>query len=316
LWREKIKKSNRFNFLPVDYVILIYNAILIVSILFFHNRISNWPLYLLFNASISGYILYVRRYLHNSGTTAGNILRRWYFPILLLLLYEETGGLVFMWFPGWLDNALAQFEFNLLGVHPTLFLQKFNYPVLNEYFMFCYLMYFVLLAGFPMILFFRKMYQELDRYVFALALTYCVCFLGFSLLPITGPFSLFKEIYDVPLKGVLFTPAVDYLIDSMCADGGGMPSSHTAAAVVILIYAWRFVRKIGYLITPVVIGLVIGTFWGRIHFVLDSLAGVVVAVTCIIIANIIYNRYLLVAKKVETDNLEVDLRTYVTMRNK
>jgi len=64
-----------------------------------------------------------------------------------------------------------------------------------------------------------------------------------------------------------------------------MPSSHTGAAIVILVHAWRYIRPAGYVYAPIVFGLVIGTFWGRFHFISDTIVGFIVAVACIMITD-------------------------------
>jgi membrane-associated phospholipid phosphatase len=134
------------------------------------------------------------------------------------------------------------------------------------------------------------MYFEMDIFVSCVSLTFLVCFYMFNFFPIAGPRFLFADIYEGPLKGYIFVPLVDYVIKNGAAEGGSLPSSHTAAAVVILVYAWRFLRTLGYIFAPIVFGLVIGTFWGRFHFISDTIVGFVVAIVCIIITDRYVNR--------------------------
>jgi membrane-associated phospholipid phosphatase len=285
-WREKISRLWRhFSFLPVDFIVLVYNLILVVSVIVFRDRVANWPVHLAFNLCIIAFVLHLGRLGVNPANRFMKLVRRWYFLILLLFIYEQTGGLVFVYVPRWLDNGLALLEYSLFGVHPTLFLQDYNIPLLNEYFMFGYFTYFFLILIYSMSLFIRKMDYNLDLFVTTMTLTFLTCFIMFYFYPIAGPRFLFRDIYGGGLDGWLFVPLVDYVIKHGAAEGGSMPSSHTAVAVVILVHSWRYSRRLGYIFTPIVVGLVIGTFWGRFHYISDTIVGLAMAIICIIIGD-------------------------------
>ncbi len=264
---------------------LLYNLIVAVSVIIFRERVANWPVHLAFNLCIIAFVLHLGRMEVNPAIRFMKFIRRWYFLILLLFIYEQTGGLVFIYVPRWLDNGLALLEYNIFGVHPTLFLQNYTIPLLNEYFMFGYFTYFFLILIYSMSLYVRKMDYQLDLFVTTVTLTFLTCFIMFYFYPIAGPRFLFRDIYNGGLEGWLFVPLVDYVIKHGAAEGGSMPSSHTAAAVVILVHSWRYSRGLGYIFTPIVVGLVIGTFWGRFHYVSDTIVGLAIAIICIIISD-------------------------------
>jgi len=247
--------------------------------------VPNWQLYLAFNLSVVLFVLYLGRISIEPPGKFWKLIRRWYFLILLLFIYQETGGLAFLYFPYWMDNGLALLEHNLFGLHPTLYLQKYNIPILNEYFMFGYFTYFLLILSYALVLLFKKMYYEMDAYITTVGLTFLICFFMFYFFPIAGPRFLFVDLYEESLKGYIFVPLVDYVIKNGAAEGGSMPSSHTAAAIVILVHAWRHIRPLGIIYAPIVLGLVIGTFWGRFHFITDTIIGFIIAVLCIILVD-------------------------------
>ena len=251
----------------------------------FRHNVSNWALHFLFNFSVVVFVLHISRMPVNPKGTVQKIVRRWYFLILLLFIYQQTGGLVFLYIPEWLDNQLAYLEFTIFGQHPTIYLEKFNIPILNEYFMLGYFAYFFLIMSYAIILLRKRMEFELDMFVTTAAFTFLVCFYMFYFFPIAGPRFLFRGVYEGPLHGYLFVPLVDYVIKNGAAEGGSMPSTHTAIALVVLVHSWRYTRKVGYVFTPIVFALVIGTFWGRFHFISDTIVGFVMAVICIIISD-------------------------------
>jgi membrane-associated phospholipid phosphatase len=291
--------TKNHNFLPVDYMVLAYNIIVAVSVVIFQSRVPNWPLHLAFNLSIIGFVLCISRGPLDPPTIFMKIIRRWYFLILLLFIYQQTGGLVFLYIPHWLDNGLALLEHKIFGVHPTLFLQKFNISILNEYFMCGYFAYFPIILSYALILVYKKKYFQMDMYITAVSMVFLICFFTFYFFPIAGPRFLFKGLYDGPLTGWLFVPMVDYVIKNGAAEGGSMPSSHTGAAIVILVYALRHERLVGYIYAPIVLGLVIGTFWGRFHFISDTIVGFFVAIACIMITDWLVSRRKFGSKHIE-----------------
>jgi len=241
--------------------------------------------HLAFNLCVIVFVLHLGRMGVSPANRIMKFIRRWYFLILLLFIYQQTGGLVFIYFQFWLDNGLALLEYNIFGMHPTIFLQDYNIPLLNEFFMFGYFTYFFLILIYSLSLYIRKMDYHLDLFVTTVTLTFLACFFMFYFCPIAGPRFLFGEIYSGDLEGWLFVPLVDYIIEHGAAEGGSMPSSHTAVAVVILVHSLRYSRRMGIIFAPIVLSLVIGTFWGRFHFISDTIVGLVTAIICIIICD-------------------------------
>ena len=66
---------------------------------------------------------------------------------------------------------------------------------------------------------------------------------------------------------------VEYVIANGAVRGGCMPSTHFGIALVILLYCFRYYRKAAWWLLPAVIGLGIGTVWGRFHYVSDVIVG-------------------------------------------
>ena len=62
-----------------------------------------------------------------------------------------------------------------------------------------------------------------------------------------------------------------------------MPSTHFAVALVILIYVYRSYRRAGWLLLLLVIGLGIGTVWGRFHYVSDVVVGGIIGMISVLL---------------------------------
>jgi membrane-associated phospholipid phosphatase len=56
-----------------------------------------------------------------------------------------------------------------------------------------------------------------------------------------------------------------------------MPSSHVAVAVIVLMAMYRGARRWFWALLPLVIGLTVGTVYGRFHYVSDVAVGLTIA---------------------------------------
>ena len=104
----------------------------------------------------------------------------------------------------WQDPAVLKLEAAVFGVQPTVWLQKFISPPLTEWMMFAYVIYLVIYPGLGALIYFRRGEKPLEDYLFTLAVTNVVCFLGFLVFPIAGPLYHMREAYTRPPERRLF----------------------------------------------------------------------------------------------------------------
>lgn len=67
---------------------------------------------------------------------------------------------------------------------------------------------------------------------------------------------------------------------------GAMPSLHAAASFVFLYYAWRHVRWLGIIYTPVFAWILLEAMASRWHYGIDLVAGVMMAYACIALTEV------------------------------
>jgi membrane-associated phospholipid phosphatase len=83
--------------------------------------------------------------------------------------------------------------------------------------------------------------------------------------------------------GIIFTPVAQYVIKVAGLHGGCMPSSHVAVALVVMIYAIRYTKTLAWILTPVILSLFVATVYGRFHYFLDVVAGILVGLLALFI---------------------------------
>ncbi len=250
---------------------------MIVLILIFGRPLSEY-VNELFTYIIAGAIaFFIPILLNESRGRLSAFFRLLYAAILFGVFYRTTGGIMFLIFDRFFDNQLVAFETALYGMEPTLYIDYFLLsPILNEIFSFCYFCYYLMIPTFLIAIFIKRDYEVIKRYLTAASITYFVSFVIFFLYPIEGPRWHFEGQYLNKIDGYLFRHLVELVIGSGAVRGGCMPSSHIAIALVIMMYCFKHYRIWGWILLPINIGLAIGTFWGRFHYITDVYVGVAI----------------------------------------
>jgi membrane-associated phospholipid phosphatase len=153
--------------------------------------------------------------------------------------------------------------------HPSQFWSTLLHSVYGSY-------YFIVAAG-PIWFLARGEQGNLRRAVAAISATYGICFVIFLLYPVAGPNYEFPK----PSAEFLNNPAahlVYALLQRGSSYGAAFPSSHVAAALVAAFVTWLGARKLGLILAVPSVLLVVAVVYTQMHYAMDSLAAVVVAV--------------------------------------
>lgn len=220
-------------------------------------------------------------------------LFRYGYPVVLFtFFYSMTGGTIFLLHDNWFDPQLTAFEKSIFGVNPTLYIDQHLLSVwFNELVMAFYFCYYFMIPGFTIYVFLKHDFVILKRAVTAICLTFFVSYPVFFLYPVEGPRWHFVDQYVNEVQGPVFRQMVNFVIANGAVRGGCVPSTHVAVAVVILLFCLKHYRRVGLALIPVNLGLAIGTFWGRFHYVSDVVAGIAIAVACTLAVWKWYDRF-------------------------
>jgi membrane-associated phospholipid phosphatase len=184
----------------------------------------------------------------------------------------------------WKDDELIALELKIFGFEGSLGLQPFVTPPLTEWMMFSYVIYLPLLPAVAWMSYQRGGPEKTREYLCALTLSYLCCFAGFVLYPVASPLFYFPEKFTVPLDGGPFTWAGEWIRLHAHEKGGALPSPHCAAGTVILVFAWKYKKWWGIVLTPVILSLYVSTVYGRYHYTSDAIAGIITAVVVLLLA--------------------------------
>jgi membrane-associated phospholipid phosphatase len=242
------------------------------------TRVSAWPWLLAGDALVLALVALLARAPVASRFAA--VVALWY-PFLLVSAYYGQLGIIGTGVAHVRDLVVQRWEVALFGSEPSVTWHRaMPQPALSWVLHACYAAHYVIFAGVPLYLWLRAGLGEAERAVFTVALTFYVCYLAFALFPVAGPYYAFAR-PEGPAAEVGTARLVYRLLDSGSSYGTAFPSSHVAASWAAVLVGFRKAPVLSGLLAPVALCLAAGTVYGQFHYVVDAIAGGMVAVACL-----------------------------------
>ncbi len=201
--------------------------------------------------------------------------RHWYPHLFFLFCFEELGKLVHLVTPNWQDAKLIAFDQWLTGVNPSLWLERFAHPALNEFMQFAYFTYFLFLLILGWILYRRRDWASYWGVMTYSAVGYVFGYIISMLFPVQSPWFTFAGMWHGNLTDGPFTALISLIERCGRVHGAAFPSQHVAGAVAALWGAWRHRRWLFWVFLPCVFCMCVSTVYVRNHYVADVLGGMV-----------------------------------------
>jgi membrane-associated phospholipid phosphatase len=189
-----------------------------------------------------------------------------------------------------LDRALCG------GTNPLEALEPLASPPLTEAMQWAYTAYVLLPPAAVLVLALKASPQTIARSLFSMLAVLYLSYVGYYLIPAMGPniHNNFGPLAPVPdpvmplytfrsdLPGTWMTAALrEWMFSVELTKKDCFPSGHTAMAIACVFYGFRSGRAFGWAFVPVAVGVVLSTVYLRYHYVVDVLAGVVLALLCV-----------------------------------
>ncbi len=206
----------------------------------------------------------------------------WLPAILCILVYENLHDLVRLMHAETFDRQLAAIDAWIFGVQPTLWLQRWSAPWLTDLLSVAYASYFITPTILGGLLYMSDRIVEFRTFMLVVIVTLYLGFLGYVLVPAVGPIHYLSGQYDAParLTGVFIHRGAEALMEAWRPiHRDCFPSLHTAVSTLTSLWAWRTRRKyrLGRLVTAIILplnaALWFATVYLRYHWVIDLIAG-------------------------------------------
>ena len=272
---------------PVDLLSILFIALLAITALFSLSaaaeRLQFFFRYSLFALIIISLAVLERR---TSDKKIFFVLHAFIPIVIILLVFNSLGELIPRVRHQYYDDVLIRIDYALFGTHPTVWMEQFNNVLLTGLLQIAYISYYFMPISLGTSLFLRKKQDDFDSAVFTIALCFYLSYIGYLLVPAVGPRFTLNQVQTMDLQAGPFTLWIQQTLDGLEKNKtDAFPSGHTAVALVSLFYAWKCREKmIFWVLVPAVSALIVSTVYLRYHYVIDVIAGVLLAMLTILIA--------------------------------
>jgi len=188
-----------------------------------------------------------------------------------------------------IDPVLIRLDYLIFGGDPAVMLERIMNPFLTDVLEIAYTTYYFMAISLGVILMLHHKKEEFNRTIFLVLFCFYLSYLGYIILPALGPRFAINGLKDVPLKGFLVAePIQNFLnwLEGIKRDA--FPSGHTAIALTVLYLSCRFEKKLFRMLLPAVLALIFSTVYCRYHYVVDVLAGMILAVLTVFLGQWYY----------------------------
>lgn len=182
-----------------------------------------------------------------------------------------------------LDAELHALGELLFGGEPAILLDRYVTPASTEWFAFFYFGYFFVLAVHVVPLLFMSKNQRLvGELTFGMLFIFCVGHTLYMVVPGYGPYRAAAEQFQHAFPSGLWLDVVMEAVASGGAQKDIFPSLHTAAPTLIALFSFRHRAIAPFRFTwPIMLffstNIIVATMFLRWHYVLDVVAGLVLA---------------------------------------
>ena len=297
----KIDKNPKKGLMTLEWVMLGYMAITIITMLFTYTKLVNpeamlWGRLRALVMTIALWAVY--RMIPCRITKMVRIIAQ---MALLAWWYPDTYEINRM-FPN-LDHIFAGWEQNLFGCQPALlFAKALPWAVVSELMSMGYFMYYPMIALVSFYYFFCR-YYEAERAAFVMLTSFFIYYLIYIYVPVVGPTFYFDAVGISEItKGIFpalgdyfnthtnclptpgYTDGIFYQLVEDAKNAGerptaAFPSSHVGVSTICMLLVWHAGnRKLLYVMLPFYIFLCLATVYIQAHYLIDAIAGLISAV--------------------------------------
>ncbi|MCX6551257.1 MAG: phosphatase PAP2 family protein [Acidobacteria bacterium] len=197
---------------------------------------------------------------------------------------------------GWLMAA----DRRLFGMDPTIWLQPIASPAVTEVLQVAYACFYVFFLAVAAELYASGREARFRQWAFVCGFGFYLLYVGYLSMPAIGPRFTLTDSAAIAreLPGIWLTPWLRSIIDGGAGVPTGVPdtiaiefaardafpSGHTMMTLVAIAWSWRYRLRVRWPITIIGALLIVATVYLRYHYVVDVLAGAILAGVCLAIA--------------------------------
>ena len=190
------------------------------------------------------------------------------------------------------DQALIAIDQRLFGFQASLVLQRIISSRMTAWMTFAYFFHVINIPLVGCFIYLRRERARFREMMSGLMVVSFVGLLGYLLVPAIGPMYTLRNQYTVPLSHSIwmFNRDVDFM-DFARIRRDVFPSLHVAISFVVWLYAWRNSKRLFWILAPVILSLWLSTLYLRYHYLIDVVAGLILAPLSYLLGNWLFRRW-------------------------
>lgn len=283
-----MKKTDLSDLRPADALNFGFLLFLAAVSLVFFKKIEGAPFLLLLYSGLALFQALLLRLKDRGGLF--RLVYDLIFPVLcILLVFDSLGKVVHAINPVDIDPLLIRLDYLLCGGHPSVMLERWTNPFLTDMLQLAYTSYYFLPVVFGGALIIRGEKAIFDRALFFIMLCFYLSYAGYMLWPAVGPRFTIDGLQHFELRGIFVTEPIQKFLNRIeGVKRDAFPSGHTGIALTVLYLSLRYEKRLFRFFAPIVFALIFSTVYLRYHYVVDVIAGVVLAFITIVIGETYY----------------------------
>jgi membrane-associated phospholipid phosphatase len=201
---------------------------------------------------------------------------------IVVTLFNVAGPLIGVLNPSRFDATMAALDAAWFGPFVPGWFHLLGRPSwLTDGASLFYVSYYVIPLAMCIALWVQRRWKDFDDLAFGLITTLLLTYVGYFLVPTTGP-RVPHELELQVLGGGTFSARVrDFLRAAEVNQLDAFPSGHTALSLVYLGYGWRLYPswKVRIPLAISVVGIIFATVYLSLHYAVDLMAGALLALS-------------------------------------
>lgn len=220
----------------------------------------------------------------------------YFYPLIFMFVIFESFFMILPYFnPHDYDRELAQIDFSLFGVYPTVWIEQWVRPWLTDLLYLDYFFYYPLPLFILVYLYRKRMTYELDRSVFILLVVNYGAYITYFFVPAMGPrfYEPIMHMQTKALNGIFLAAPIRTIISVFEPNKfDAFPSLHVATSLTSLSIMFKYNKKMFAIFTPVIAGIFVAIIYCRLHYVVDMIAGIVWTIAAFSFSAWFYDRWI------------------------
>jgi len=276
---------------PADLVSIAFLTFITALNLVFHARVEQWLMLVVVNIAVITLIIVLAWGAETKKTRLMIGLHRWYCYFIIIFIFKEIYLMVRPIHPVDYDQFFISIDRMMFGVNPTEWMARFANPILTEILQVAYFSYYILFIVLGVELYRRHAIEDFDKAAFLIVYGFYLSYLGYFALPGVGPRFTLHDFASLgtDLPGVFLTEYLRAFINAgesiplshpnpvEVVQRDVFPSGHTQLTIIVMTLGLRYKLKARWFLLSFGSLLIVATVYLRYHYVVDLIAGAVLA---------------------------------------